>query len=184
VGVKVDWGQLTTQAAVYEIRRPSSFTDPVTNIFSFGGEQRNRGLELTAYGEIQRGLRVLASAAFQQGKLTRTPGGANDGKNAAGVPERTFNFGLDWDTPFVPGLSVNGRVIHTGSVFTDAGNTLPVDGWTRLDVGARYAMKVAGRPVMLRAALENVTNERYWVVSNYATVGAPRTLQLSASMDF
>jgi iron complex outermembrane receptor protein len=184
VGVKVDWGQLTTQAAVYEIKRPGSFIDPATNMFSFGGEQRNRGLEFTAYGEIQRGLRVLASAAFQQGKLTRTAGGVNDGKKAVGVPERTFNFGLDWDTPFVPGLSLNGRVIHTGSVFTDAGNTLPVDGWTRLDLGARYAMKVAGRPVMLRAALENVTNERYWVVSNYATVGAPRTLQLSASMDF
>lgn len=184
VGVKVDWGQLTTQAALYEIKRPSSFTDPVTNIFTFGGEQRNRGLELTAYGELQRGLRLLASAAFQEAKLTRTAGGVNQGNDAAGVPEKTFNFGLDWDTPFVPGLSVNGRVIHTGSVYTDAANRLPVDSWTRLDLGARYVTKFGARPVTLRASLENVTNEAYWVVSNYVTVGAPRTLQLSASVDF
>uniref|UniRef100_UPI003B3BDF48 TonB-dependent siderophore receptor n=1 Tax=Herbaspirillum huttiense TaxID=863372 RepID=UPI003B3BDF48 len=48
VGVKVDWGRLTTQAAVYQIDRPAAVTDPATNVFSFDGEQRNRGLELTA----------------------------------------------------------------------------------------------------------------------------------------
>lgn len=95
VGIKVDWGQLTTQAAIYQIKRPSALTDPATNRYSFGGEQRNRGLELTAYGEIQRGLRAMASASFNTAKLTRTAGGVNQGNDAAGVPDRTFNLGLD-----------------------------------------------------------------------------------------
>jgi len=183
VGVKVDWGQLTTQAAVYQIKKPGSITDPVTNVYSFGGEQRNRGLELTAYGEIQRGLRAMASASFNSAKLTRTAGGVNQGNNAAGVPDRTFNLGLDWDTP-VQGLSINGRVINTSAVYADAANRLRVDAWTRLDLGARYATKVAGKPVMFRANLENVADKNYWVVSNYVTVGAPRTLMLSAAVDF
>jgi len=184
VGVKVDWGQLTTQAAVYQITRPNSMTDPATNVYSFGGEQRNRGLELTAYGEIQRGLRVMASAAFNDAKLTRTAGGTNQGNDAAGVPNRTFNLGLDWDTPWAQGLSLNGRVIHTSSVYADAANRLRVPAWTRLDIGARYATKVASKPVVLRANLENVFDRNYWVTSTYVTVGAPRTLMLSASIDF
>ena len=183
LGVKVDWGRMTTQAALYEIKRPSSITDPVTNVYSFGGEQRNRGLELTAYGELQPGLRLMASAAFQQARLTRTAGGVNQGNDAAGVPDRNFNLGLDWDTPWVRGLSVNGRVISTSSVYADAANRLRVDAWTRMDIGARYAMRVANKPVVFRASVENVTNKQYWVVSNYVTVGAPRTLMLTASVD-
>lgn len=184
VGVKVDWGQLTTQAAVYQITRPNALTDPATLIYSFGGEQRNRGLELTAYGEIQRGLRVMASAAFNDAKLTRTAGGVNQGNEAPGVPDRTFNVGLDWDMPWLPGLSLNGRVINTSSVYADTANRLSVPSWTRVDIGARYATKVAGKPVTLRANLENVADKNYWVTSTYVTVGAPRTLMLSAAIDF
>ena len=185
VGVKADWGRLMTQVALYQIERPNSMTDPVTNIYSFGGETRNRGLELTAYGEVQRGLRVMASAAFNDAKLTRTQGGVNQGKDANGVPDRTFNFGLDWDTPWVPGLSLNGRVINTSAIWYDAANTLRMPSWTRVDIGARYATKLANKPVVFRANLENVADKAYWVTaSGYTTVGAPRTLMLSAQIDF
>jgi len=126
----------------------------------------------------------MASAAFNDAKLTRTAGGVNQGNDAAGVPDRTFNLGLDWDTPWVPGLSLNGRVINTSSVYADAQNRLSVPAWTRLDLGARYVTRVANKPVVLRANLENVQNKNYWVTSTYVTVGAPRTLMLSASVDF
>jgi iron complex outermembrane receptor protein len=184
VGVKADWGTLTTQAALYQITRPNSMTDPVTQVYSFGGEQRNRGLELTMYGEIQRGLRAMASASFNDAKLTRTTGGVNQGNDANGVPDRTFNVGLDWDLPGVPGLSLNGRVINTSSTYYDAANLLRMPSWTRVDLGARYATKIAGKPVVLRANLENVADKAYWVTSTYVTVGAPRTLMLSAQIDF
>lgn len=184
VGVKADWGTLTTQAALYQITRPNATTDTVTQIYSFGGEQRNRGLELTMYGEVQRGLRAMASASFNDAKLTRTQGGVNQGNDANGVPDRTFNVGLDWDTPWVPGLSLNGRVINTSSTYYDAANLLRMPSWTRLDIGARYVTKVAGKPLTLRANLENVADKAYWVTSTYVTVGAPRTLMLSAAIDF
>ncbi|MGJ7579643.1 TonB-dependent receptor [Variovorax sp. RHLX14] len=183
-GVKADWGTLTTQAAVYQITRPNATTDAVTQVYSFGGEQRNRGLELTMYGEIQRGLRAMASASFNDAKLTRTTGGVNQGNDANGVPDRTFNVGLDWDMPWVPGLSLNGRVINTSSTYYDAANLLRMPSWTRLDLGARYATKIAGKPVVFRANLENVADKAYWVTSTYVTVGAPRTLMLSAQIDF
>ncbi|MBP7451991.1 MAG: TonB-dependent siderophore receptor [Ottowia sp.] len=183
IGIKKDWGTLVTQATIYQIERPSSMIE--NNVYSFGGKQRNRGLELTAYGELVRGLRLMASASFNQAKLTRTAGGANQGNDAPGVPDRTYNLGLDWDVPGVPGFSLNGRVINTSSMRYDAANLLRMPAWSRFDLGARYATKVAGKPVVLRASVENVADKAYWVTaSGYVTVGAPRTLMLSASIDF
>lgn len=184
-GVKVDWGRISTSLAAFQIKRPSAVTDPATNIYSFDGEQKNRGIELSAYGEVVQGLRLLASATFYDAKLSRTAGGVNDGKDANGVPDRTFNFGVDWDMPWVPGLSLSGRIINTSGVYFNAANTLRVPSWTRYDVGARYRTKVMGKSVVFRANVENLFNSDYWLVSGtYATVAAPRTVLLSAQIDF
>jgi iron complex outermembrane receptor protein len=184
-GVKVDWGQVITSASVFQLKRPNAITDPATNIYSFDGEQRNRGLELSIYGEPLRGLRVMASSTFYDAKLTQTAGRVNDGNDANGVPDHTYNLGVDWDTPWVQGLSLNGRMIYTSSVYFNASNTLSVPGWTRYDIGARYRTKVMGKSVVFRANVENLFNKNAWLVSGtYATVAAPRTLLLSAQIDF
>jgi len=62
-----------------------------------------------------------------------------------------------------------------------------VPAWTRFDVGARYATKIASRDVVFRATVENVFNRRYWDSSpayQMVTSAAPRTYMLSASVDF
>jgi len=183
-GVKVDFGSVTTTAAVYEISRPS-LVGTAPGAQSYGGEQRNRGLELSAFGEIKRGLRAMASVAFVDAKLVKTNNGVNQGKTPAGVPNSTLSAGLDWDTPWVQGLSLNGRVIHTAGAYLTDANTLRFDSWQRYDIGARYATKVAGKPVVLRGAIENVFDKNYWLTAGtYVGVGSPRTVVLSASVDF
>lgn len=184
-GVKADWGRITTSVAAFQIDRPSAVTNPFTNVYSFDGEQRNRGLELSAYGEVVRGLRLMVSATFYDATLTQTAGGANDGKTANGVPKRAFNLGVDWDMPWVPGLSLSGRIINTSSVYFNAANTLSMPSWTRYDVGARYRTRIMGKSVVFRANVENLFNSNYWLVSGtYATVAAPRTVLMSAQFDF
>ena len=183
-GVKVDWGQLTTTAAVYQIARPAGQAN-ANNVYGYFGEQRNRGLELTAYGELQPGLRLMASAALIQGKLTKTQDGVNQGNRPAGVPRRTFNLGADWDTPWVAGLSLNARAIYTSDVYTDSANLVRLPGVTRFDIGTRYRTIIAGKETVLRANIENVADKRYWMAAGmYATPAAGRTLMLSASVDF
>lgn len=56
----------------------------------------------------------------------------------------------------------------------------------RFDLGARYSFEVQERPVTLRANLENVANKDYWASANggYVTQGEPRTLKVSATVDF
>lgn len=183
-GVKADWGTITTTAAVYQLSRPSAIRNGA-NALAYDGEQRNRGLELSAYGELQRGLRGTASMAFIDPKLTKTQGGVNEGNDAAGVPDFTASVGADWDMPWVPGLAVNGRVLYTSGAYLTAANTQKFDAWTRVDLGARYKATIVGTPVTFRGSVENLFDKTYWLTTGtYVAVGSPRTLVLSAAVDF
>lgn len=183
-GVKVDWGSMTTTAAIFQLAKPAGQKDDA-NVYGYFGEQRNRGIELSAYGELQPGLRMMASMAFTQAKLRKTNDGINEGNTAPGVPSTTANLGLDWDTPWVDGLSLNGRVAYTSSSYISAENTLTLPAVTTFDVGARYRTKISGKTVILRANIDNLTDKRYWLAAgSYATNAAGRTVMLSASVDF
>jgi iron complex outermembrane receptor protein len=184
-GVKADWGRVLTSISVFQISRPNGVTNPTTNIYGYDGKTRIRGLELAAYGEVFRHLRMMASATFYDPKLQGTEGGANDGNDPVGVPKFAFNLGADYDLPWVPGLSVNGRIIHTGAQYYNASNTLRLPSWTRYDLGVRYGMRVIGKDVILRANIENLFGSRYWIQQGtYVTNAAPRTLLLSAEFNF
>jgi iron complex outermembrane receptor protein len=191
-GVKVDFGRVTTTVAAFEITRPSLITTstPSGNRQAPDGEQRNRGIEINTFGELTPGLRILGGVAFIDGRLTKTENGTNDGHKAQGVADVNLNMGAEWDTPFIPGLTVNGRVIYTSSQFVNAANTLSIPEWTRFDVGTRYtfASPWNGKPVTVRFAVENVLNKSYWNASYTAdgvvTVGAPRTYLASTTFNF
>ncbi|MBX3479337.1 MAG: TonB-dependent siderophore receptor [Caulobacter sp.] len=187
-GVKYDAGTFGGAASVFSITLPSAFVQ--NNRFGANGEQRNRGVELTLFGEPAPGVRLLGGATWLDAELTRTAGGALDGKQPIGVPEWQANANLEWDVPAVSGLTLDGRLVYTGEQKANAANTASLDSWTRLDLGARYKVAIADRPVTFRARIENVTNEAYWASTggypgaNYLVLGAPRTLVVSASVDF
>jgi len=186
VGTKIDFGKITATFAAFQITQPSAFTDATTNTYVVDGKQRNRGLELNLFGEPIEGFRVLGGVTLIDGRLTKTAGGDNDGNKAIGVPTLQMNVGAEWDTPFIPGLTLTGRVIYTSKQYLDAGNDQQIPDWTRVDLGARYTVDVHDTPVTLRANVENVFNTSYWSSAGggYLSLGAPRTFLLSTSVDF
>lgn len=187
-GVKLDQGTFGGAVSVFSITQPSAIV--IGNLFVVDGEQEHRGVELSFYGEPAPGLRVLGGATVLNAERERTQDGAFDGKTAIGVPERQANLNLEYDLPALPGLSLDGRLVYTGKQFANETNTLELDAWTRLDLGARYSLDVSGKPVTLRARIENVTDENDWLSAggypgaNYLVLGAPRTFIVSASVDF
>ncbi len=186
LGLKLDLGSFAHTFSVYEIKRPNSYTDPVTNIFSFGGEQRNRGVEWGFFGAPMDGVRLLGGAAYVQPKLTRTAGGVNEGRIATAVAQRQAKLGVEWDVPTLQGLTLTGNATAMSRQYISADNSLSVPGRTLFDVGARYSTTVEGRSLALRASVNNVTNKSYWgmpLLSSLA-LGAPRTVLVSATMDF
>lgn len=191
-GLKLDWQTFGASLGVFRIEQPQLVT--VNNIASVDAEQRNRGIEFSVFGEPLPGLRLLAGGTWVDTELRGTVAtinnrqviGANDGNRAVGVPEFQYNLSADWDVPGVQGLSVNGLMLRTGGQYYDSANDLGIPAWTRFDLGARYSFKLDERDIILRAGLENVANKDYWESANgsYLTQGAPRTLKVSATVDF
>ena len=186
VGLKLDLGTFSHTLALYEIKRPSSYTDPVTNIYTFGGEQRNRGIEWGFFGSPLPDVRLMGGVAYVDPELTKTAGGVNEGKTATAYPKLQGKLGVEWDTPVLDGLTLTANANSLSKQYISADNSLSIPGYTIFDVGARYAMKVASRPVTLRANVSNLTDKDYWGVPSTSTLGlgAPRTYELSATVDF
>ncbi len=186
VGGKYDFGDFFTTLSAFQIEKPSSYLDPASRRYVSDGQQRNRGLEFLVQGDAARGVRLLGGVAYTDGRLTRTEGGINDGNVAPAVPRFQFNAAAEWDTPFLPGLTLTARMLRTSRQYVDVGNTQQIPGWTRFDVGARYAFKANGTPMVVRATVENVFNKNYWqsAAREGLTVGAPMTVLLSVSADF
>ncbi|MCC2962727.1 TonB-dependent receptor [Massilia sp. IC2-278] len=188
IGVKVDGGKLGGSVALFTTGQPLAYI--ANNTYGTFGEQRNRGVELSVFGLPTKGLRVLGGATLLDTKQRRTQGGVNEGLEAIGVPEIQVNLGADWDVPAVPGLSLNARALYTSTQFADAGNTQKVPAWSRLDIGASWATRLMDRDVTLRARIDNVTDKNYWASAGgyptygYLVAGAPRTLAVSATVDF
>lgn len=186
VGAKFDYGTFGGGVALFEISKPSAYTNATTSIFEADGEQKIHGLELTGFGEPIVGVRVLGGFTFYDSELSGTAGGTNDGNTPSGVPEYVAKLNMEYDLPFLKGATVNARVIHTGSQFVNEANTLEIPSWTRLDLGARYTTEVHDYPVTFRANIENLTDNDYWASGHggYLTMGDPLTAKLSVTANF
>ena len=188
LGVKLDLDGLGLTAGLFQIERPSGITDPTTNRFSADGQQRNRGLELTAFGELRPGLRLLGGFTYLDSKLTRTQGGRFDGKNTPGVPELTAVLSLEYDTAAFPGLTLTAHAEHVGSRFIRNDNSLNIPSYQLYGLGARYQRTLGDKEFALRMNINNLLDEDYWLttvgVDNILYFGAPRSINLSLMMDF
>lgn len=186
VGSKLDFGAFGATLALFQIKVPSGIVDPVTKIYSLDGEQRNQGIELNGFGELARGVRLLGGVTWLNATQRHTQGGLNDGKRAVGAPDLQANLAVEWDTPFVPGLTLLGRAIHTSRGYASADNAQHVPAWTRFDLGGRYTANIAGKEMVLRATVTNLFDKHYWEANptGYLISGMPRTLWLSVSTDF
>lgn len=154
--------------------------------YDVSGEQRNRGLELNAFGELSSGVRLLGGITYMQAKMTRTASSATEGNTAVGVPRWLANIGLEWDPSLLPGVTLTARALSTSSQYQNLENSRRIPGWTRWDLGARYATRAFNHPVTLRASVQNVFGKDYWSSASegYLHLGAPRTVLLSATIDF
>ncbi|PZU61440.1 MAG: TonB-dependent siderophore receptor [Brevundimonas sp.] len=190
VGAKYDAGSFGGTLSVFRTTLPSAYFDADTGVYSDGGEQENQGVELTVFGELITGLRLIGGATWLDTEINQALNPALEGKSAIGVPDFQINANVEWDVPGLDGLTLEGRAIHTGSQAASADNTVELDSWTRFDAGVRYAFEAGGKPLTVRARVENVADEDQWVAvggypgSNYLTLGAPRTYRLSVSAEF
>ena len=135
-------------------------------------------------------MKLLGGLTWLDAKQETTGLASTDGKRVIGVPRMQASLGAEWAVFGLEGLALDARAVYTGASYADAINTLEVPGWKRFDLGARYEFNVGDRLLTLRARVDNVANRSYWASvggypdNGYLVVGAPRTVSLSASVDF
>ncbi len=72
LGYKVNLSKINFTAALFRIERPFANIDPTDNVFKITGDQINKGLELSAVGEIFDGLTMYGGITLLNARLEHT----------------------------------------------------------------------------------------------------------------
>lgn len=166
------------------LTQPNTFTNS-QNIFGADGEQCNRGVELSIFGQPLDAMRLLGGFTYIDAEQTRTREGINDGKDAVGIPRYNLVLNSEYDVEAIQGLTLTGRITAFSDAQADVGNTQSIAGWGTMDLGGRYVTDVSGKALTFHVNLQNLADKSYWnsVSRSFITSGAPRTLLVSVTLD-
>ncbi len=96
VGYKVDFDKINFTAALFEIKRPFANINPLNNVFEISGEQVNKGLELSAVGQLIEGLTMYGGITLLNSKLENTPLAATNDQPYVGTAKVKGNMLLEY----------------------------------------------------------------------------------------
>jgi iron complex outermembrane recepter protein len=194
LGYKATVANIDLTAALFRIERPFANLDPISNIFGISGLQVNRGLELSAIGEVVDGLTVYGGVQLLNARLEHTPLVTTNDKIYVGAPKVKGNMLFEYRIPGMSGLVATFDYQFSGTRAANDANSFFAPGYNLFDLGARYTSDIWSRPVTWRLAVDNVTDRRYWSTigpSNLtgantgnllAHMGSPRMLLASVSV--
>lgn len=206
VGVRKNWGDFVTTLNAFQIKRPGYWrgnTKKGTDFAAYkaaggadGDEQgmeRSRGIEFNAYANLlNKTLRPTFGLMYLQSTVKDYPNSRDMLVNGVQVanPRVIAKAGLEWDTPFAKGLTLNSNVSYFGKSYQDTQKQYAFPSYTLVDVGARYKTKLGKNTLTVSSSVENLFNKNYWQVQrgqydrSFAVVGLPRTYWLKAELDF
>ena len=207
VGVRKNWGDFVTTLNAFQIKRPGYWRGNTTSGTAFaarknaglaysGSEQgieRSRGIEFNTYANLlNKTLRPTFGLMYLQSTVKDYPNFADNLVNGVQVanPRVIAKAGVEWDTPFAKGLTLNGNVSYFGKSYQDTQKQYAFPSYTLVDVGARYKTKLGKNTLTVSSSVENLFNKNYWQVQrgqydrSFAVVGMPRTYWLKAELDF
>lgn len=171
-----------TQLALFDIDRPGYYTN-AANVFTADGEQRYRGVELSAQGRLTRRLSWQGSAQVLDPEL-RDIGAAYDGKLPENAARRTASSYLAYDLDAVPGLSLTVGAYYTGKRPVNDLNQAWLGGATLFSVGGRYATQAFGKRTTWQLNIDNAADKQYWAgAGTRLSAGLPRLVKLSVKVD-
>ncbi|MFJ2410289.1 TonB-dependent receptor [Pseudomonas sp. NPDC087814] len=184
IGVKSDWldDRLSTTLAVYELelynRRTRDPLDPTITLLS--GEQRSRGVELTATGKVVGNWYVRGGVGLQDATVVKDNNGF-EGKRISDVAKRNASLFVTWK-PEMGWYAETGLTL-VGERYADNANTVALPGYGRWDALAGFRQKEWD----VRAALNNISDKTYYASATSAAqiqFGDPRSLVVTGTYSF
>ena len=195
LGSKWVVGGVNLSLAAFQIKRPFAYTQ-ADNVYAIAGEQRNRGLELLADGNVTQNLRMYGGITWLDPKLLSTGNASTQDTRIVGLSRVTASLLTEYRIDQVPGLAVNLNARYVGPRPVDDSNDHWVGSYQTFDIGASYTTRLMNRDTVYRLEMTNVGNEHYWTnivpggLNGYtgagqasASAGAPRVLQASIQVD-
>lgn len=193
LGAHLQRGGLQLGAALFDIRQAYQFAQPQADghfLFVQQGRLHNRGLELSADGEVTPGLRLWASLAGIRARTEDTGVAAYGGHQALNVPRLRGSLQAQWQIPGVDGLALLAGAQYSASKYADRSGRIEVGGYTVYNLGVRYTTRLGGVASTWWLSVDNLTDKFYWRDSGdylgdvYLFTGAPRSARLSVRLDF
>jgi len=182
IGVKADQQRWSATAALFRIEKGAEYTSG--NVLVQDGLSIYQGAELAGLYRLGGGFELGGSAMWLDSYYDK--GSSFDGQRVAGAPRWVLAARADWRVPMLPGLRVGVDGKYTGNMGLAAGSPIELGGYTVYNLGASYYTRIGGHDVTLRAALNNVTNKRYWnfQYAGYVQPGDPRNVSLNTKIAF
>ncbi len=165
-GLKQRLGAVAWNLAIFDIERPQwgdigACDAARTCTREYNGTQRHRGVEADA--EWSAGAFSLrGSALLLQARVNGTLDPAQNGLQPTNVPARTLKMQAAYNVGALPGLSLLAFATHEGTRKVLPDNSVATPGWTRVDLSARYAARLAGLATTWRLGVDNVADQRAW----------------------
>lgn len=199
-GLKHRSETLQWQLAAFDTRRPQwsdilastglpsdacSDADPCTR--RADGAARHRGIEAEAEWRLGA-LSLRGSALWLKARREDGADPVAQGLRPSNVPAHALKLQAAWNVAALPGLALLGFVSHEGERMVLPDNSVSTDGWTRLDLGLRFAHAAHGARWVWRAGVDNLADRRAWKESPYQFSHAylyplaPRTWRLALNV--
>lgn len=171
-------------AGVFDVRKPHFALDP-DRMFRELGERRNRGIEVSLAGQVTPRLSVVLGAVFLDATVS---GDAVTlgliGPRPVGSIGRTVTGAVNWNLPWVDGLSVDLAYESSSDRIASSTRSLVIPGRYVASLGGRYRFELMGKPATFRAQAASVNK-----VYGYNNLGEgfyynpPRRFQMSLTVD-
>lgn len=183
VGVKSEHSRWSATAALFRIERGAAYANS-QNVYVQDGNAIFEGAEASGSVRVARDWEVAGSVMLLDSWYAK--GQSYNGNRVAGAPNFVAAGRVTYAVPLVPGLSVAADAKYTSNTPVGPAGNLQTGGYMLVNVGANYMTRIGGHDVTFRAALDNVTNRRYWMFqyADYIAPGDPRTVSLNAKIDF
>jgi iron complex outermembrane receptor protein len=182
-------------ATLFEINKPladdRTLSSGLLERVADARNQRHRGLELSWLGWLSRDFSLQAQATLLDAVTTEALDPLLVGKRTPNTSRFTAAATLNWQLPETPGVVWSNRVSGFSAKPVTRDNSVEIPGAAQWDSWVSWRTRVNGRPMVIRAGIDNVLDRRYWRDAPtqswggvYLFAAPPRTYRLSAQFSF
>lgn len=169
---------------LFDVRKPYFALDPGL-VFRELGAVRNRGIEMSLAGQLTPRLSLVLGAVFLDATVS---GDQVDlgliGRRPIGWAGRTVTGGLNWNLPWVEGLSFDLAFEGSSDRNANRANSLVIPARYSLSLGGRYRFDLGGMPATFRAQAASLNNAYgFGNVGEGFYYNQPRRFQMSLTVD-